>query len=189
MLDGYRHGLFPMGVDGELGWWSPNPRGVFRPTAFHTSRSLRRQRKKLSVSVDVAFTEVVRGCADPGREHGWITEEFVQAYCELFDLGWAHSIEVWVGEPGGGSRLAGGLFGVEVGGLFAAESMFHRVSGASKVAVGALCSLMAAADPDRRRLIDVQWCTAHLASLGAITMPRDDYLVALAGALALPNAL
>ena len=189
MVDGYRHGLFPMGVESELGWWSPDPRGVLMPSEFHASRSLRRQRKAFALTQDQAFERVVRACADPSRDHGWITAEFVDAYCELHDLGWAHSIEVWARDPDGPATLAGGLFGVEVGGLFAAESMFHHVSGASKVAVGRLCELMAAADTQRRRLIDVQWCTPHLATLGAVEISRDDYLDSLHAALDLPNAL
>jgi leucyl/phenylalanyl-tRNA--protein transferase len=179
LLAGYRSGLFAMPDGRQLGWWSPDPRGVLLPGLVRTSRSLRRSLARFEVSVDGAFAEVVDACADPLRPHGWITRGYRDSYLELHRSGWAHSIEVW----GADGRLAGGLFGVEVGGLFAAESKFHVRTDASKVAVVALADLLAA-DGDPRRIIDVQWCTDHLASLGAVEVPRPVYLQALPGALA-----
>lgn len=184
LLAGYRHGLFAMPETGLLGWWSPDPRGILRPADVHVSRSLRRSLRHFTVSIDLAFDWVVAGCADPHREHGWITADYERSYATLHGLGWAHSIEVW-DEAGG---LAGGLFGVEVGGLFAAESKFHVRTDASKAAVVALATLLAAdADPDR--IIDVQWCTPHLATLGAVEVPRAEYLRLLAAALPRPPVL
>ena len=179
LLAGYRSGLFAMPDGRELGWWSPDPRGVLLPGRVHVSRSLRRTLNRVEVSIDQSFAEVVAACADLRRPHGWISPGYRASYLELHRLGWAHSIEVWSSD----GRLAGGLFGVEVGGLFAAESKFHVSTDASKVAVVALADLLAA-DGDARRVIDVQWCTEHLASLGAVEVPRPVYLRALPGALA-----
>jgi leucyl/phenylalanyl-tRNA---protein transferase len=145
----------------------------------HVARSLRRALTRFEVSVDAAFSEVVAACADPRRPHGWISGDYRDSYLALHALGWAHSVEVW--DPDG--HLAGGLFGVEVGGLFAAESKFHTRTDASKVAVVALAELLTA-DADPRRIIDVQWRTEHLATLGVIEVPRSMYLRALPGALA-----
>jgi leucyl/phenylalanyl-tRNA--protein transferase len=184
LLAGYRRGLFGMSDGQVLGWWSPDPRGVLFPARVHVGRSLRRALGSFEVGVDGAFDEVVRACADPARPHGWISPEYRASYAELHELGWAHSIEVW----DAGGRLAGGLFGVEVGGLFAAESKFHVATDASKVAVVALADLLAA---DRRpeRIVDVQWRTPHLGSLGVVEVPRSEYLDLLARALQLPPAL
>ncbi|MCU0301323.1 MAG: leucyl/phenylalanyl-tRNA--protein transferase [Candidatus Nanopelagicales bacterium] len=184
LLAGYRRGLFPMPEGALLGWWSPDPRGILRPDQLHVSRSLRRALRRFTVSLDTAFEAVVAGCADPGRPHGWITGDYAAAYAGLHGLGWAHSLEVW----DAGGRLVGGLFGVEVGGLFAAESKFHRATDASKVAVVALADLLAA-DGRPERLIDVQWRTPHLGSLGALAVPRRAYLRLLAEALPLPPVL
>jgi leucyl/phenylalanyl-tRNA--protein transferase len=147
------------------------------------SRSLRRSARRYTLTVDTAFTEVVRGCADPRRPHGWIDEEFVDAYTELHRLGWAHSIEVWA--PGdaaeGRSRgPVGGLYGVAIGGVFAAESKFHRARDASKVALIGLVDRMR---DGGATLLDVQWTTPHLESLGAIDVSRTNYLQLLAEAL------
>ncbi len=125
------------------------------------------------MTVDTAFVSVVRGCADPGRPHGWIDEEFVAAYSRLHALGWAHSIEIWGPRGAEAPMLAGGLYGVAIGGLFAGESMFHRARDASKVALVALIDRL---QHGGGVLVDVQWCTPHLATLGAIEMPRTDYL-------------
>jgi leucyl/phenylalanyl-tRNA--protein transferase len=185
LLAAYRRGLFPMGVGrrgrGALGWWSPDPRGVLLPTRMRVSRSLRAAARRFDVRVDTAFDDVVRGCADPARPGGWITADIAAAYGALHRLGWVHSIECWRGD-----RLAGGLYGVAVGGLFAGESMFHVERDASKVALLALVELLEA-DGDRRRLVDVQWRTAHLASLGVIDVSRDEYLCRLSDALAAPS--
>ena len=178
LLAGYRSGLFAMPEGDLLGWWSPDPRGVLPARGVHVSRSLRRVLPRFEVSVDTAFDEVVAACADPRRPHGWISREYRSAYRTLHDLGWAHSIEVWDAS----GELAGGLFGVEVGGLFAGESKFHVSTDASKVAVVALGDLLGA-DGDPRRIIDVQWCTDHLATLGVVEVPRAAYLQALPAAL------
>jgi leucyl/phenylalanyl-tRNA--protein transferase len=170
LLTAYRAGLFPMYLPdgGPLAWWSPVRRGVLPVDGMRVTRSLRRSIGRFEWSVDEAFGDVVAGCADPARPHGWITPDITDAYEELHRLGHAHSIEVW--ESG---RLAGGLYGVNIGGLFAGESMFHRVADASKVALFRLVEIMATAPEP---LIDTQWRTGHLASLGGIEIGRDDYL-------------
>ena len=174
LLSAYRSGVFPMGLgehgDRPLGWWSPDPRGVLLPGAVHASRSLRRSLRQFEMRVDTAFDQVVAACADPGREGRWITEEIIDAYTEMHALGWAHSIETWLDD-----ELVGGLYGIAVGGLFAGESMFHRVADASKAAVVAMAGYVFA-DGDPRRLIDVQWSTDHLQTLGVVTVSRQDYL-------------
>ena len=119
----------------------------------------------------------MRACADERRDHGWITDEFIDTYSQLHRMGWAHSVEVWTTA----GALAGGLYGIEIGGLFAGESMFHRERDASKVALVALVERLRAAGGDR--LLDVQWCTDHLASLGAIEVSRAEYLSRLQAAL------
>ena len=193
MLAAYRAGMFPMGVDlpdGEvaLGWWSPNPRGVLLPHAVHVSRSLRRSLRRFEFSVNLAFDDVVAGCADPARAQGWIDSGFVAAYRRLHDLGWAHSVEVWSPTGLGSRHLVGGLFGVQSGGLFAAESKFHRQTDASKAAVVELCRLLSADGQGSRRIIDVQWATAHLESLGVRGISRSEYLQQLPDVLAAPPA-
>ena len=184
LLAGYRAGLFPMPDAGVLGWWSPDPRGILWPGQLHVARSLRRSLGRFEVTWDTAFAEVVAACADPGRPHGWISAEYRLAYEGLFALGWAHSIEVW----DAAGRLAGGLFGVEIGGMFAAESKFHRATDASKVAVVALADLLAA-DGRPGRLVDVQWRTEHLARLGVVEVGRAQYLALSARARELPPVL
>lgn len=185
LLSAYRSGLFPMGLGragrGPMGWWSPDPRGVLPLDGVRVSRSLRRAQGRFEIRVDTAFDEVVRGCADPGRSGRWITDGIVRAYRRLHDLGWAHSVECW--REG---RLAGGLYGVAVAGLFAGESMFHRETDASKVALVALVDLLRA-DGDPRRLLDVQWRTPHLASLGVVEVTRAEYLTRLRRALECPQ--
>lgn len=181
LLAAYRSGLFPMpvGQRGPMGWWSPDPRGVLPLDGLRVSRSLRRSCRRYEVRIDTAFGEVVRACAETDRPGGWITREVVIAYEALHRLGWAHSIETW-DEDG----LVGGLYGVASGGLFAGESMFHRRTDASKVALVALVEILCDADPDGR-LVDVQWRTDHLASLGVVEIPRLDYLDRLERALPL----
>jgi leucyl/phenylalanyl-tRNA---protein transferase len=187
LLAAYRRGLFPMHVrlgrrgGSALGWWSPDPRGVLPLDRFVVTRSLRRSCLRYEVSVDVAFREVVSGCADPSRPGGWITAEVAEAYGELHRLGWAHSVEV----KDASGTLVGGLYGVCVGGLFAGESMFHRVPDASKVALVALVELLR--EDGLPRLLDVQWATPHLARLGAVEVPRPRYATLLAEALRLPS--
>lgn len=181
LLYAYSHGFFPMdepqsqsGERRPLSWWSPNPRGVLWPDRVHVSRSLRRSAARFEVTFDAAFADVLAACADPQRPAGWISSRMAQAYWRLHELGYAHSVEVWAGRDGPGRHLAGGLFCVEVGGLVAAESKFHHVTDASKVAVVALCRRLDAAGG--RRLVDVQWSTEHLARLGVDIMPRAQYL-------------
>lgn len=184
LLAGYRAGVFAMpvraGRGSVLAWFSPDPRGVLLPAQVHESRSLRRSSRELEIRVDTAFDAVVAGCADPRRDGAWISAGYRRAYRRLHAAGWAHSVECW--QDG---RLAGGLFGISVGGLFAAESKFHVVTDASKAAVVALGRLLAA-DGDPRRVVDVQWRTEHLATLGVLDVPREDYRGLLREALDAP---
>jgi leucyl/phenylalanyl-tRNA--protein transferase len=179
LLHGYRHGVFPMPLHrgGPMAWWSPDPRGVLPLGALHVSRSLRASCRRYEIRVDTAFAQVISSCADRRRTGAWISHEIIDAYTRLHALGWAHSVEAWDDEG-----LAGGLYGVAIGGLFAGESMFHRRRDASKVALVALRDLLSER-PDARRLLDVQWRTEHLASLGAVAVPRTEYLRLLAEAL------
>src|SRR5262245_22677350 len=176
LVAAYRRGLFPMPLDDVLAWWSPDPRGILPLDGFHRSRSLRRARRHFDISINRAFREVMLGCADPARPHGWIDMSFVDAYSELHRLGWAHSVEVWQHD-----ELVGGMYGVRINRLFAGESMFHRVTDASKVALWSAVELL---DRDGVELFDVQWTTAHLRSLGAVDVRRSDYLRLLAAAVA-----
>ncbi len=180
----YQRGLFPMHLGtGELGWWSPDPRGILPLDALRVSRSLRASLRRYRITVDEAFVEVMAGCADTRRPDGWITEEFVETYLALHRMGWAHSVEAWTTA----GELAGGLYGVEIGGLFAGESMFHRGRDASKAALVGLVEALRGCGGDR--LLDVQWRTEHLATLGVVEVPRADYLARLSRALELPNCL
>ena len=180
LLAAYREGLFPMPVEGDLVWWSPGRRAVIPVAGFGASRSLRRAARGYEIRVDTAFADVIGGCADPRRPHGWIEPELVEAYTRLHALGWAHSVEAWDAEG-----LAGGLYGVGIGGLFAAESMFHRRSGASKAALLGLVELLRAGG--EARLLDVQWATPHLVSLGAVEISRAAYHRLLDAALLLDD--
>lgn len=183
VLDAYRRGLFPMHLaTGELAWWSPDPRGILPLDSVRVSRSLRRSMSRFTFTVDREFSRVMSECADGRRDSGWITGEFVDTYTRLHELGWAHSVEVWHD-----GALVGGLYGVEIGGLFAGESMFHRETDASKAALVVLVRRLAACGGDR--LLDVQWCTDHLASMGVVEIARVDYLDRLGRALALPGCL
>lgn len=175
LLAAYRGGLFPMPFHQKtIGWWTPDPRGIMPLDGMIVSRSLRASARRFEVSVNTRFTEVMRRCGDPRRPHGWINEEFVQAYTRLHEMGWAHSVEVWRGD-----ELVGGLYGVRIGRFFAGESMFHSATDASKVALWATVRLLRA---EGAELFDVQWSTPHLASLGVIDVPRSDYLRMLAAA-------
>ncbi len=192
LLAAYRAGLFPMPVDRMarrrtgIAWWSPQLRGILPLDGMRVPRSLRQARRRFDIRVDTAFDDVVAGCADPSRPGAWISDEIAAAYGHLHRLGWAHSIEAWT--PAG--RLAGGLYGVAIGGLFAGESMFHAdpVWGrdASKVALVALVEMLRA-DGRPGRLLDVQWATPHLTSLGVVEIARRDYLSRLRAALELPE--
>jgi len=181
LLQAYRKGLFPMRLrDGRLGWWSPVDRAILPLRGLHISRSLRQSTRRYRVSVDADFEGVIRRCADPDRPDLWITEEFIDAYVQLHRLGWAHSVEVWDSE----GSLVGGLYGVAVGGLFGGESMFHDARDASKVA---LVHLVVVMSQGGGRLLDVQWQTPHLESLGAVVIGRDEYMQRLEDALAAPD--
>jgi leucyl/phenylalanyl-tRNA--protein transferase len=176
LLAAYRAGLFPMPLDRRhLGWWAPDPRGVIPLDGLRVSRSLRRSCRTARVTVDTAFDEVIAACSDPGRPHGWINGAVIDGYTELHRLGWAHSVETRTPE----GDLVGGLYGVAIDGLFAGESMFHQARDASKVALVALVGHLRRCRFD---LLDVQWVTPHLTSLGAVGLPAERYRAALAGA-------
>lgn len=181
LLAAYRHGLFPMPLrDGTLAWWSPARRGVLHPAGLRVTSSLRRSCARYEIRVDTAFAEVVAACADPTRPGAWIDPQVRVAYEELHRLGWAHSVEAWARSDG---ELAGGLYGVAIGGLFAGESMFHHRRDASKVALCGLVDLLD--DGVAGRLVDCQWLTPHLASLGCVEITRREYLERLAHAITL----
>jgi leucyl/phenylalanyl-tRNA--protein transferase len=170
---------------GVLGWWSPDPRGILPLDGLVVHRSLARSARRYDVTVDQAFPDVIAGCADPSRPSGWIDDAFVAAYTRLHRAGWAHSVEVWTKADETGAReLVGGLYGVAIGGLFAGESMFHRRTDASKVALVHLVERLRAGGGT---LLDVQWRTPHLASLGVVSVPRAEYLDRLADAVARPQ--
>lgn len=180
VLQAYRRGMFPMHLqDGHLGWWSPVDRAIIPLRGLRVTRSLRQSTRRFHLSVDEDFTAVINGCADADRPNGWITDEFIEVYSELYEMGWAHSIEVWDHD----GSLAGGLYGIAIGGLFAGESMFHTARDASKVSLVHLVVMMNHGGV----LLDVQWQTPHLESLGAIVIGRDEYLRRLPEALASPG--
>jgi leucyl/phenylalanyl-tRNA--protein transferase len=174
LLAAYRTGLFPMPARRQIGWWSPDPRGVIPLDGLHVSRTLRRSCERFEVRANTAFTDVMVACGDPRRPHGWINRQFIAAYTHLHSLGWAHSVEVYLDDD-----LVGGVYGVATGTLFAGESMFHRATDASKVALVALVDILRARGTT---LFDVQWTTPHLCSLGAVDLPRHEYLRRLADA-------
>jgi leucyl/phenylalanyl-tRNA--protein transferase len=181
LLTAYRRGLFPMPVGGSrapMAWFCPMTRGVLRPPELRVSRSLRKSVRRFEVRVDTACAEVIDACADPSRPAGWIDGQIRTAYLRLHELGWVHSVETWRD-----GRLVGGLYGVSVGGLFAGESMFHHETDASKAALVGLVELL---DDGEDRLVDTQWQTPHLASLGVGRMTREDYLRLLPGLLEAP---
>ena len=185
-LAAYASGVFPMPAPARLmGWYSPLRRGVLPLDGLRVSRSLRKMLPRYEIRVDTAFREVLDGCADRRRPHGWIDRRIRRVYTELHERGIVHSVEAWTRD----GLLAGGLYGVSLGGLFAGESMFHRPGigrDASKVALVALVELLTAGDPIDR-LLDVQWLTPHLASLGAVEVSREEYLGLLAAALLRPT--
>ncbi len=178
ILAAYRRGIFPWpDPEGRLLWWSPDPRAVLPLDAFHESRSLRRTRRcsRFRVTRDQACSAVIAGCAER-PEGSWITAEMQRAYERLHVLGWVHSVETWHDD-----RLVGGVYGVAIGGFFAAESKFHRMSDASKVALAALVEWLGAR---AFQLLDVQLPTDHLRSLGVVEIPRREYLRLLPAAVA-----
>ena|SRR5262252_8875975 len=177
----YRTGIFPWTAD-PVTWWSPDPRAIFELDHFHVSHSLAKvlRRGTFRITTDRAFRQVMEGCAEPaaGRRSTWITPEFLEGYTELHQQGHAHSLECWQGD-----ELAGGIYGVCIGGFFAGESMFHRVSNASKVALFCLHEHL------RKRefaLFDIQMLTPITARLGGVTISREDYLKRLAMAVGKP---
>ena len=184
-LAAYAAGVFPMPAPARLmGWYSPVRRGVLPLDGLRVSRSLRKMLPRYEIRVDTAFREVLDACADRRRPHGWIDRRIRRVYTELHERGIVHSVEAWSRD----GELAGGLYGVSLGGLFAGESMFHRPHigrDASKAALVALVHFLVAVDPTDR-LLDVQWVTPHLASLGAVELARQDYLERLAPALRQP---
>lgn len=174
ILKAYRLGLFPMPLDAiespnVISWWSPNPRGVLKPNEIKVSNSLKKSLKKFDFTIDQEFENVVRNCGNPARPSGWITQEVVSAYLDLHEIGLAHSIEVW----NKSGHLVGGLYGLELGGLFAGESMFHLESDASKAALVKLADFL---DDQTNRLIDCQWRSEHLATLGVREISRNEYI-------------
>jgi leucyl/phenylalanyl-tRNA--protein transferase len=181
ILAAYRRGLFPMPDHrGSVLWWSPVDRGVIEVAGYRPTRSLRRARAKFEIRVDTAFDRVIRACADPRRPGSWIDSGIIASYTELHRLGWVHSVEAWDGD-----ELAGGLYGVAIGGLFAGESMFHHKTDGSKAAVAGAIELLNdeyAAD----RVFDIQWVTDHLATLGAVSIPRETYVRRVSKALEVP---
>lgn len=187
--EAYRAGVFPMPLQeagwprDTMGWWSPMHRGILPLDDLRITRSLRKSVRHYRVTLDAAFDDVIVRCADPQRPSGWIDQSVISVHTELNRLGVAHSVEAWTLD----GVLAGGLYGVGLGGLFAGESMFHDpVVGrdASKVALLGLASLLD--DGVEGRLLDVQWVTDHLATLGAVEVDRVDYLRLAAEALDLP---
>lgn len=180
LLAAYAAGLFPMPLRrGRIGWWSPEPRGIIPLDGLRVTRSLRKSATRYQIRVDTAFAEVIAACGDRRRPGAWIDSGVVAAYTRLHEMGWAHSVEAWDGEG-----LAGGLYGVALGGVFAGESMFHLRTDASKVA------LLGLVDRLRRGggvLLDVQWATDHLRTLGAVEIGRADYHHLVAAAVRRPQ--
>lgn len=169
LLAAYRAGWFPMGTEeGDVEWYSPDPRGILPLDAFHVARRLERviRQAHFEIQVDRAFAETIQACAERGET--WITPAIIESYCELHQHGFAHSVEAWQG-----GRLVGGLYGVSLGGAFFGESMFHRATDASKVALSALVERLRTRG---FRLLDIQWVTPHLAGFGAIDVSRREYL-------------
>ena len=178
LLQGYRLGVFPMGMpDGAIEWFSPDPRAILPLDKFHIPRGLRRtlEKKKFDVRINTRFGDVMRACAK--REDTWITREIMGSYERLHELGYAHSVEAWHDR-----KLAGGLYGVAIGGVFFGESMFHRVTDASKVALVALVERMRAR---KFVLLDTQWVTPHLQQFGVAEISRTHYLRVLGRAVEL----
>jgi leucyl/phenylalanyl-tRNA--protein transferase len=180
LLHGYRLGVFPMAMeDNSIQWFSPDPRAIIPLDEFHVPHSLRQlaRKKVFECHIDEKFGEVIAACAR--REDTWINREIVDSYKNLFDLGFAHSLETW-----SQGELVGGLYGVAIGGAFFGESMFHRKTDASKFA---LLSLVEHLRARKFILLDTQWSTPHLARFGAVEIPRSQYLRLLTRAVDLPR--
>jgi leucyl/phenylalanyl-tRNA--protein transferase len=183
VVKAYRNGVFPMPTGGAMGWYSPLSRGILPLEALRVTRSLRKSAKRYEIRIDTAFPAVLEACADRARPHGWIDDDIRRVYTDLHRAGIVHSVEAWTRA----GELAGGLYGVSIGGLFAGESMFHRPDvgrDASKVALVALVDRLRTGG--HRRLLDVQWRTPHMASLGVVEISRTAYLARLERALTLP---
>lgn len=178
LLTAYRSGIFPWTTH-PLTWWSPDPRAIFELDQFHISKSLGRTLRGgvFEITMDRAFREVMEACAAPavGRGETWISPEFIAAYTRLHEAGHAHSLECWQEE-----KLVGGIYGVALGKFFAGESMFHRVSDASKVA---LTHLVRYLQENNFKLFDIQMVTPITRQLGAVTISRDEYLARLRSAI------
>jgi leucyl/phenylalanyl-tRNA---protein transferase len=178
LLQGYRLGVFPMGMDDEtVEWFSPDPRAILPLDKFHVPHALQRVMKKkvFDIRMNSRFADVIRACAR--REDTWISKEIIESYLQLHKLGYGHSVETWCE-----GKLVGGLYGVAIGGAFFGESMFHRVTDASKIALVALVEHL------RGRkfvLLDTQWVTPHLAQFGAVEISRNHYLRLLGRAVEL----
>ena len=180
LLQGYRLGGFPMAMeDDSIAWFSPDPRAIIPLQDFHVPHGLRRiwQKKIFEIKIDNRFGEVIRACAK--RQDTWINREIIESYERLHELGYAHSVEAW-----SKGKLAGGLYGVAIGGAFFGESMFHRVTDASKIALVALVERLRAR---KFVLLDTQWLTPHLQQFGGIEISRDHYLRLLRSAVELPR--
>ncbi len=182
LISAYSQAFFPMDVDGEIGWYQPDPRAIIELDELRVSRNVRQihRNRHFEIRVDGCFEEVIRACARPGQKGSWISEEIIEAYTELHRLGLAHCVESWRS-----GKLAGGLYGVTLGGAFFGESMFHRVSDASKVALVHLVERI------RERgfaLLDVQFVTEHLRRFGAVEIPRTQYERRLRRALSLTRS-
>src|SRR2546423_10731872 len=180
LLQGYRLGVFPMAMDdGSIEWFSPDPRAILPLDNFHVPHALRRvlRKKVFEIKIDNRFGEVIRACAK--RSDTWINDEIIESYTHLYELGFAHSVEAW-----SENKLAGGLYGVAIGGAFFGESMFHHVTDASKIALVALVQHLRA---KKFSLLDTQWTTPHLEQFGAIEISREQYLKSLRRAIELPR--
>ena len=186
LIDSYKHGIFPMHIQienkREIGWWSPQQRGILPLNKINISSSLKKSMKKYFVTFDQDFDAVIEGCGDDKRPKGWINKDIKTAYKKLFELGYVHSVEVWNKKD----ELVGGLYGVEVNGLFAGESMFHKQTDASKTAMVYLVNQLKEAGGER--IFDVQWQTPHLKSMGVIKISRAKYISLLPEVLNTPPA-
>jgi leucyl/phenylalanyl-tRNA---protein transferase len=170
LIDSYKNGIFPMHIQIEIGWWSPQQRGILPLNKINISSSLKKSMKKYFVTFDQDFDSVIDGCGDDKRPKRWINKDIKTAYKKLFELGYVHSVEVWNKKD----ELVGGLYGVEVNGLFAGESMFHTQTDASKTALVYLVEKLSQAGGER--IFDVQWQTPHLKSMGVVKISRSKYI-------------
>jgi leucyl/phenylalanyl-tRNA--protein transferase len=180
LLQGYRFGIFPMAMgDGSIEWFSPDPRAILPLEGFHVPHGLRRvaARNIFEIRIDQCFPDVIRACAK--RKDTWINREIIESYEHLHEVGYAHSIETWQED-----KLVGGLYGVAIGGAFFGESMFHRKTDASKIALLALVEHLRA---HKFVLLDTQWVTPHLLQFGAVEIPRSRYVKLLERAVDLPR--